>query len=422
MSSAPATVVATNGGAPAHILGWRDYLALWFGLGAGLLVIESGVFAAQAGLRNALIATVIGSVVGAGLVGWLSQIGFRTGLTSDGLMRAVYGRRVAAVPMALNVVQLVGWTTFELVILRDSTRDLLGQSFGAHLGIVWPTVVWGLVVLILMRASMVAMVQRIIGRVVLPLTVIALVWVTVKLGIGMYTGATHIPEQALGGGGMSLLQATDLVVAFPVSWFPCVADFSRHSRSGRGALAGTWVGYAIANIWCYALGVILFAAHPAADTSGALVLAEAGLAALGLLMLGELDNAYGGLYAGAESAHALSPRSTFKNWGTILSIACIVLGVVLPMRAMEPFLLILSAVFVPLFGTIFAYALAGRRRLAEPFRSAATVPTAIWILGMACYYLMQHFAPAVGSTLPTLALTFMLGLVAARRDAGRERA
>lgn len=422
MASTSATVLATTGDAPAHVLGWRDHLALWFGLGAGLLVIESGVFAAQAGLRNALIATLIGSVIGAGLVGWLAQVGFRTGLTSDGLMRAVYGRRVAAVPMVLNVVQLVGWTTFELVILRDSTQDLLGQSFGAHLGIVVPTVVWGLVVLILMRASMVAMVQRIIGRIVLPLTVIALVWVTVRLGTNLYTGAAHVSEQALTGGGMPLLQATDLIVAFPVSWFPCVADFSRHSRSGRGALAGTWIGYAIANIWCYALGVVLIAVHPSAGVAGALVLAEAGLAALGLLMLGELDNAYGGLFAGAESAHALSPRPSLKNWGTILSVACIVLGIVLPMRAMEPFLLILSAVFVPLFGTIFAYALVARRRLAEPFRVAAPAPTAIWVLGMACYYLMQRFAPAVGSTLPTLALTFVLGLVAARRDVYRERA
>jgi purine-cytosine permease-like protein len=50
------------------------------------------------------------------------------------------------------------------------------------------------------------------------------------------------------------LSALDLVIAMPVSWLPLVADFARHGRDGNSALRGTWLGYAIANIWCYALG------------------------------------------------------------------------------------------------------------------------------------------------------------------------
>jgi len=50
-----------------------------------------------------------------------------------------------------------------------------------------------------------------------------------------------------------VLPALDLVIAMPVSWLPLVLIFSRHGRDGRGAFWGTWLGYAVANTWCYAL-------------------------------------------------------------------------------------------------------------------------------------------------------------------------
>ena len=51
--------------------------------------------------------------------------------------------------------------------------------------------------------------------------------------------------------------ALDLVIAMPVSWLPLVADYARFSKSPRGALTGTWAGYAVANVWCYALGLLV---------------------------------------------------------------------------------------------------------------------------------------------------------------------
>ena len=102
--------------------------------------------------------------------------------------------------------------------------------------------------------------------------------------------------------------ALDIVIAMPVSWLPLVADYARFGRSGGATMRGTWIGYAIANIWCYGLGIVVASlSEPDANLVNTLLLAQGGLLALGLILLDELDNAYGDVYSGSVSSHALFP-------------------------------------------------------------------------------------------------------------------
>jgi nucleobase:cation symporter-1, NCS1 family len=212
-----------------------------------------------------------------------------------------------------------------------------------------------------------------------------------------------------GEGGMSTLSALDLVIAMPVSWLPLVADFARHGRDGNSALRGTWLGYAIANIWCYALGVLVALTTPSTDLVAALLLAQGGLLALGLILIDEVDNAYGDLYSGSVAGHSLKPSWSVRGWGVALAVLCIALALVLPMHSLEPFLLMLSSVFVPLYGVILAR-LAGHANVAALVteRKVNTSAVLIWLAGVACYHLCAQLAPSWGAALPTLALTFVL--------------
>ena len=149
-----------------------------------------------------------------------------------------------------------------------------------------------------------------------------------------------------------VLPALDLVIAMPISWLPLVADYARHGKSGGSALRGTWLGYALANMWCYSLGVLVALTLPSTDLVQALLLAQGGLIALSLILIDEVDNAYGDTYSGAVSAHSLLPRWSIRRWGLAVAALCTGLALVLPMHSLEPFLLLLSSVFVPLFGVI----------------------------------------------------------------------
>ncbi|ODS68414.1 MAG: allantoin permease [Acidovorax sp. SCN 68-22] len=396
-----------------RVFRWHDHASLWFSLGVGLLVMQVGAYLMPAlGTQEALVAIVAGSVLGAGLLGWVAKIGCDSGLASAGLMHAVYGRSFARLPIVLNIVQLLGWGTFELVVMRDATVAI-GRQSGALLAPHWPvlaTLLWGGVITLLISGSMVRLVRRVVARVALPLVVLSLLWLSWKfLGMAQAQGLEAL-WQRRGAGGMGVMPALDLVIAMPISWLPLVADYARHGRHGGAALRGTWAGYALANIWCYGLGVLVALTLPSQDLVTALLLAQGGLIALSLILIDEVDNAYGDAYSGAVSTHSLLPRWSVRRWGMLIAVLCTGMALVLPMHSLEPFLLLLSSVFVPLFGVILGR-LAGRSDVAAQVaqaRAAHGVPIALWLAGIACYHLLPQVAPALGSALPTLALSFAL--------------
>ena len=409
-----------------RLFGWRDHAALWLSLGVGLLVMQVGAYLVPAlGTQAALAAIVGGSVIGAGLLGWTAKIGCDSGLSSAGLMHAAYGSSFARLPVVLNIVQLIGWTTFELVVMRDGVLAIARQAGalapaasavpGAEVAgtlpvpVVLVTLAFGALLVGLLAGSMVGLVRKFIGRFGLPLVILSLAWLSWQfLGKVQAMGWSTIWNRA-GDGGMSTLGALDLVIAMPISWLPLVADFSRHGHDGRSALRGTWLGYAVANVWCYALGVLVALTAPSADLVSALLLAQGGLVALGLILIDEVDNAYGDLYSGSVAGHSLAPGWSTRRWGVQLAVLCTALALVLPMHSLEPFLLMLSSVFVPLYGVILGR-LGGRTDVPSLVgaRRVDGSAVAIWVLGVAVFHLLPQFSTQLGSALPTLALTFVL--------------
>ena len=422
-TAAPASNEALAPIAPdRRVFQWHDHASLWFSLGVGLLVMQVGAYLMPAlGTKEALIAIVAGSIVGAGLLGWVAKLGADSGLASAGLMHAVYGRTFASLPIILNIVQLVGWGTFELVVMRDATVAIAQQSGGIASGAHWPvlaTLLWGGVVMLLISGSMVQLVRKVIARVALPLVVLSLLWLSWQfLSLAQAQGFAALWARQ-GEGGMGVLPALDLVIAMPISWLPLVADYARHGKSGGSALRGTWLGYALANMWCYALGVLVALTLPSQDLVQALLLAQGGLIALSLILIDEVDNAYGDAYSGAVSAHSLLPRWGVRRWGLGLAAVCTALALVLPMHSLEPFLLLLSSVFVPLFGVILGRLAFGTDApaLLAKARAVNAVPVAIWLAGVAVYHLAPKVAAGAGSALPALAFSFVLAFLTRPRN------
>ncbi len=393
----------------------RSHASLWFSLGVGLLVMQVGAYLVPAvGTQDAVWAILLGSLLGAGLLAWTARIGCDSGLSSAGLMHQVYGPSLARLPVLLNIVQLIGWTSFELVVMRDGSAAILQQTWGldptAPLTLALSTLVWGAVLAALMAGSMLGLVRGFISRWGLPLVVLSLLWLSWHfVGVAQAKGWESIWNRP-GAGGMSPINALDLVVAMPVSWLPLVADYARHGRSGRSTLGGTWLGYALANVWCYALGVLVASVvEPGTDLVTALLLAQGGLLALGLILLDELDNAYGDVYSGALSAHSLRPQTPLKRFGLWGAALCTALAMALPMHSLEPFLLMLSSVFVPLFGVIIGRLGLGSGTAPSSPSGVNLGATALWLAGIGLYHALATWAPTWGSALPTLAVTLLLG-------------
>ena len=400
---------------PAHerVFGFRDQMALWFSLGVGLLVMQVGAYL-MPGLSPgmAALAIIIGSVLGAAILATTARLGQETGQSSAGLIELAFGSAFGKVPVVLNVIQLLGWTAFEIAIMRDSSVAVFKQWTGVES--IWAapltTALWGGILLLLMLGSMTSLVRRFLSRIGLPLVVLSLLWLTYAFVSSSAAKGWSELFSATGTGEMSFWSGVDLVIAMPISWLPLVADYARYGRSATGAQNGTFLGYVIANIWCYALGVLVILNQPGDDLVTGLLLAQFGLIALSLIILDELDNAYGDLHSGAVSSERLVAGFSLKSRGIVLGIVSIVIASVLPMQSIEPFLLMLSSVFVPLFGVI----LANYAQIRSASHHQATlapinlVPVLAWIIGVATYHGAALWAPDWGSALPSLIVSFVI--------------
>jgi len=152
---------------------------------------------------------------------------------------------------------------------------------------------------------------------------------------------------------------------------------------------------------------------PSQDLVTALLLAQGGLIALSLILIDEVDNAYGDAYSGAVSVHSLLPRFSVRRWGLAIALLCTLAALVLPMHSLEPFLLLLSSVFVPLFGVVLGR-LAGGAAARVRLDGAPAVhwpAVALWLAGVAFYHTGPRLVPGLGAALPTLALCLLLSWI-----------
>ena len=119
-------------------LGAWGFAVLWGDLGIGLLVLLAGSFLVPAlSLPQALGAIVVGSVIGVALLGLMGVVGSQTGLPTMVCLRPALGRGGSYVATAFNVVQLLGWTVFELVIMGHAANAVIRGLTGLDAAWLW---------------------------------------------------------------------------------------------------------------------------------------------------------------------------------------------------------------------------------------------------------------------------------------------
>ncbi len=238
-----------------RVFGGRDLFSLWFSLGIGLMVLQVGAMLAPGlGLSGAILAIVLGTGVGVLLLGAAGVIGSDTGLSAMGTLKLSLGAQGARLPALLNVLQLIGWGAFEIIVMRDAASLLGARAFGE--GSIWNSpVLWtlcfGALATVLAVSGPLAFVRKILRAWGIWLLLGACVWLTWNL---FAKADLAMLWQRGGDGSMSLAVGFDIVIAMPLSWLPLIADYSRFARDGRQVFGSTVVGYFIGNTWLMSLG------------------------------------------------------------------------------------------------------------------------------------------------------------------------
>src|SRR4029079_13501464 len=108
-----------------------DFAVLWGDLGIGLLVLLAGSFLVPGlGLPSALLAIVIGTAIGCALLAAAGFIGSTLGAPTMVLLRPSLGLRGSYLPSVLNILQLIGWTIFEIIIMASAANAISKSLFG----------------------------------------------------------------------------------------------------------------------------------------------------------------------------------------------------------------------------------------------------------------------------------------------------
>ncbi|MCA1727488.1 MAG: cytosine permease [Actinobacteria bacterium] len=344
-------------------LGGGDFAVLWGNLSIGLLVAFTGALLVPAlGFPVALLAIVVGSVLGCALLGLVGVAGAREGVPGMVLFRPLLGIRGSYLPTVANVVQLVGWTAFELWAMAVVASRVGGDLLGIRSYALWLVVV-SVLCTALALGGPVLVVRRWMERFGVWVVAGVGVWITVALfANGGLAGFWSRPGA---GGFPGFWQGVDLVIVMPISWLPLVADYSRFAKRGVSSFTGTFLGYFAGNVWFYALGALLvlaggFAEPTPAGLAQAIASVAGGAAVLVALLVGETDQAFADIYSTAVSAQNLSPR--IRQRPAVAVVAAVGFGIALalgddPTRglgAYESFLFLLGSVFVPVYGVFLA--------------------------------------------------------------------
>jgi nucleobase:cation symporter-1, NCS1 family len=412
--------------------GALDNAMLWSSLGLSLLVLVAGTVLVPAlSLRAALLAILVGGIFGNVLLGLAALLGAEARVPAMVLLRAPLGRSGSWLPTALNVLQNVGWTVFEVLVIAAAAHALV------H-GPLW---VWKLVAAAAATAlalvGPIGFVREWVRRFALWVVLASLAYLTWwALHDANLSALWSRPGK---GGFPTFWQGVDLMIAMPVSWLPLAADYTRFSRRGRSAFWGTTVGYFIPNVWLYALGAILLLTRGLSDAPSVLTAIAAGgaAAAVALLALGvdETKEPFANIYSAALSLQNVVPRVPQRALIVVVAAVATAGTFAIDLVQYASFLLLLGSFFVPLFGVLLAQWLAGAR---DPFaaREVRAGQIVAWLAGFGVYQwlspsgpgwwtgLVDVTHPAIGGSLPSFAAAFLLSLgltLPARAAARRHR-
>jgi putative hydroxymethylpyrimidine transporter CytX len=394
------------------------------------LVLPASEFGLGLSLPQALGAIVAAALVGNLLLGLGGLIGADARVPTMVLLRAPLGRRGSYLPTGLNVLQCLGWSVFELIVIATGASALSRQLFGSG-GVVFWKIAFGVVATALAFLGPVGFVRKYVRRFAIWVVIASLLYLT---WWSLHTQhPVHLWHR---NGAHAFWPGFDLVLASIISWTPLVADYTRFSRTRRAGFWSAGLGYFIPTIPLFALGAVIAMSRHISDAPGLLTAIAAGgaasLLALLALTVDESDEAFANVYSGAVSMQNLLPRVPQRLLVAGVAAVATVGALVIDLRNYQPFLYLLGSFFVPLFAVLLAHWLLSGRHYGpdDVFRVPELRPEMVgaWLAGFCLYQWLYpqgpswwtslvahthpHSSPWGGASLPSFAFAFALAALA----------
>ena len=367
---------------------------IWFGAGVSIAEILTGTYFAPLGFGRAILAILIGHVIGCSLLFLAGLIGGRVRKSAMETVKMSFGQQGSLLFAVLNIMQLLGWTA---IMIYDGA---LAANGIADLGNwVWCLVIGGLIVVWILIGL------RSLGK-VNSVAMIALFILTLVLCRVIFrSDAAAAPV----GESLSFGAAVELSVAMPLSWLPLISDYTREAKRPLAASAVSAVVYGLVSCWMYVIG--MGAALLTGESDIAQIMLKAGLGAAGLLIVvfSTVTTTFLDAYSAGVSGETVFPRLQGRHMALVAAVLGTVCAIFFPIEDITDFLYLIGSVFAPMVAVLIAdYYLLRKDSSSRRFDPANLL---IWLVGFILYRLLMGVDFILGSTLPDMLITVVLCLL-----------
>lgn len=371
---------------------------IWFGAGISIAEILTGSYFAPLGFSKGIAAILIGHAIGCALFFFTGYIGALSKKSSMETTRISFGKIGGSFFALLNVSQLVGWTG---IMIYDGS--LAANGIANSSSWIWALVIGALIVLwILIGITN-------IGKLNL-VAMTALFVLTLVLCKVIFFGKNAVVAIESAGESISFGAAVELAVAMPLSWLPLISDYTKDSAKPFAATLASTLTYFAVSCWMYIIGMGAALLTGTSDIAQIMLKAGLGIPALVIIVLSTVTTTFLDAFSAGISFRAIFKNANTKIVGVIVALVGTLAAVFYPMDNITDFLYLIGSVFAPMTAILIADFFVTKNESSK--KQIDFVRIAIWVVGFILYRILMKYDIPCGNTLPDMAITFVLTLIA----------
>ncbi len=407
--------------------------AIWFACNLVVTTMLTGMYMLpDLTFGTAMAVIALGCFVGVVPLAMIGIIGQKTGLVTMVVSRATFGIKGSLLPSTINVLILVAWSWAQASLgglaLNYAVESITGFSNPALFTVITEIVV---VVVALYAIKGIALYEKI------AMVLIILVMGAVIFKAFTTTGITNIfslPSENVSG--LTAIAAFDIVVATALSWTPLAADYNRNCKTTKGASLGTGIGYSLGTILSMGAGALMIGMITAGGLNlsyePSQVFGEIGFGMAGsmVIFLSVIAANVMCVYSSTMSFLNIFPKPGFKKTAIVIGAICVI-GALFSgiLDVFLDFVGLIGVLFMPIFSIMIADFFVVNKQsydidaIVSPEKNSKYsysgginwVAIGVYVIsaGFAYYWLM--IAPmAIGSTIPTFIIAFVLYIIASK--------
>lgn len=371
---------------------------IWFGAGISIAEILTGSYFAPLGFSKGIAAILIGHAIGCALFFFTGYIGALSKKSSMETTRISFGKIGGSFFALLNVLQLVGWTG---IMIYDGS--LAANGIANSSSWIWALVIGALIVLwILIGITN-------IGKLNL-VAMTALFVLTLVLCKVIFFGKNAVVAIESAGESLSFGAAVELAVAMPLSWLPLISDYTKDSEKPFAATLASSLTYFAVSCWMYIIGMGAALLTGTSDIAQIMLKAGLGIPALVIIVLSTVTTTFLDAFSAGVSFRAIFKNANTKIVGIIVALVGTLAAVFYPMDNITDFLYLIGSVFAPMTAILIADFFVTKNESSK--KKIDFVRIAIWLVGFILYRILMKYDIPCGNTLPDMAITFVLTVIA----------